>query len=202
MHEGFMIKKLLTAAAVCAALTGGAAHAASTYDFTYTFTDGQQITGSLLGTSANGGQTVTNVSGLQVSFNGIAFAGGAGPLQLNAWNTATESFTDSAPVTIYANAALNNFSISDVDTAVNTSPDYEFSYINDPALGTEVVAANYLHSDSFSGPGATQLDIDAPTSGTWTLAAAPVPLPASLPLLASSLGGLGLLGIGRRRIAR
>jgi hypothetical protein len=198
-----MIKKLLTAAAVCAALTGGVAHA-STYDFTYTFTDGQEITGSLIGTSTNGGQTVTNISGLQVSFNGIAFGGGAGPLQLNAWNTATESFTDTTPVTLSANGALNNFSISDVDAAVNTSPDYEFVFLNDPALGgSSVVAANFLHSDLFSGPGATQLDFDQPGNGSWTLTAAPVPLPAALPLLASSLGGLGLFGIGRRRrIAR
>jgi hypothetical protein len=197
-----MIKKFLTAAAVCAALTGGAAHA-STYDFSYTFTDGQEITGSLIGTSSNGGQTVSNISDLQVSFNGIAFAGGAGPLQLNAWNTATESFTDTAPVILSANTALNNFSISDVDTAVNTSPDYEFSFVNDPVLGSEAVAVNFLHSDSFSGPGANQLDIDQPAGGTWTLTAAtPVPLPAALPLLASSLGGLGLFGFGRRRNAR
>jgi hypothetical protein len=197
-----MIKKLLTAAAVCAALTGGAAHASSVYDFSYSFADGQQITGSLTGTSTNGGQTVSNISGLQVSFNGIVFAGGAGPLQLNAWNPATESFSDTTPVVISANAALNNFSISDVDAAVNTSPDYEFVFQNDAALGgSSAVAANFLHSDSFSGPGATQLAIDQPAAGKWTLNAAPVPLPAALPLLVSSLGGLGLFGIRRRRSA-
>jgi hypothetical protein len=202
-YEDSMIKKLLTAAAVCAALTGGAAHA-DTYDFSYTFTDGQEITGSLMGASTNGGQTVSNISDLQVSLNGIAFGGGAGPLQLNAWNTTTETFTDTTPVTLSANAALNNFSISDVDAAVNTSPDYEFVFQNDPALGgSSVVAANFLQSDSFSGPGTTQLAIDQPAGGKWTLTdATPVPLPAALPLLASSLGGLGLFGIGRRRAAR
>jgi hypothetical protein len=196
-----MIKKLLTAAAVCAALTGGAAHA-STFDFSYTFADGQDITGSLMGTSTDGGQTVTNISDLQVSFNGIAFAGGQGPLQINTWNTTSESFTDTTPATISANGALNNFVISDVDAAVGT-PKYEFLYINDPVLGSEVVAQNFLQTDSFS-VGSTQLDFDVPANaGAWTLTqATPVPLPATLPLLASTLGGLGLFGIGRRRIAR
>ncbi|HXO57260.1 MAG TPA: hypothetical protein VN866_12065 [Mycobacterium sp.] len=197
-----MIKKLLTAAAVCAALTGGAAHA-STFDFSYTFTDGQVITGSLMGTSTDGGQTVTNISDLQVSFDGVAFLGGQGPLQIDTYNPATETFTDTTPATISANGALNNFVISDVDAVVGT-PDYEFLYINDPNpfVGSQVVAQNFLQTNS-SGD-STQLGIDEPANaGAWTLTAAtPVPLPATLPLLASALGGLGLFGIGRRRIAR
>ena len=199
-----MIKKLLTAAAVCAALTGGAAHA-STFDFSYNFSDGQVITGSLMGTSTDSGQTVTNISDLQVSLNGIAFAGGQGPLQIDTWNTTTESFTDTTPATISANGALNNFAISDVDAAgVNAASfAYEFSYVNDPVFGNTVVAANTLQTDSFT-VGSTQLALDQPANaGAWTLTAAtPVPLPATLPLLASALGGLGLFGIGRRRIAR
>ena len=159
---------------------GSAAASASSFDFSYTFSDGQVLSGSLDGTSTNGGQTVTNISDVQMEFNGIAFAGGAGPLQLNAWDTSTESFDDTTPVVLHANAALNNFSISDVDTAVNTSPDYEFVFQNDPALnGRSVVAANFLASDSFSGPGATQLDTDE-GAGTWSLTPAPVPLPATV----------------------
>lgn len=193
------MKFLVKAAVVAAALGGSAVASAATYDFSYTFTDGQEITGSLTGTSTNGGQTVTNIGNLQVDFNGIAFAGGAGPLQLNAWNTTTESFDDTTPVVLSTDITQNNFAISDVDAALSTSPDYEFAIQNDPSLGgTSVVAVNFLQSDRFSGPGATQLDTD-PTSGalgTWTLTPAPVPLPAALPLL---LSGLGLFGLGRRR---
>jgi hypothetical protein len=197
------MKFIVKAAVIAAALGGSAVASASTFDFSYTFADGQAIDGSLSGTSTNGGQTVTNISNLQVDFNGIAFAGGVGPLQLNSWNTTTESFDDTTPVLLSANASQNNFSISDVDAAKNTSPDYAFVFQNDPALGgRSVVAANFLQSDRFSGPGATQLDIDQSAGGTWTLTPAPVPLPAALPLLVSGLSSLGLFGIGRRRGAR
>jgi hypothetical protein len=194
-----MIKKLLTAAAVCAALTGGAAHASSTYDFSYTFSDGQEITGSLIGTSTDGGQAVTDISNLQVSFDGVAFAGGVSPtLILNTWNPSTVSFNSaSSPTTLFVNGALNNFVISDVDASVNTSPDYEFAYVNDATNNIfQATGANFLQG---------QVDVDTPANAAaWSLTAVatPVPLPAGLPLLASSLAGLGLFGIGRRRVAR
>ena len=98
-----MIKKLMTAAAVCAALSGGVAHA-STFAFTYTFADTQEITGSFTGTSTNGGQSVTNISNLQVALDGIAFTGGASPaLILNSWNPTVANTSGYGP----ANGAWN-----------------------------------------------------------------------------------------------
>lgn len=200
-------------AAVVAALLGASAAAsASTFDFSYTFADGQGITGDFTGTTTNGGQSVTNIGNIQVQLNGIAFAPvttggvtyGNATLQANTWNPTLAAFDDTTPVTIYSNGALNNFVFSDVDAATNSSPDYEFAYINDSANGIfQAVAANFLQSDSFSKAegNATQLALDSPgNAAAWTLTeVAPVPIPAALGLFAS---GLSLFGFrGRRRRA-
>jgi hypothetical protein len=192
------MKFLIKAAVIAAALGGSAVASAATYDFSYTFTDGQQITGSLDGTLS--GTSITNISDLQVSLNGIAFAGGSdsnGPTTLGiyGWDTTTKAF-DSTPAVFSTVSSQNNFAIADENPSAN--PNYFFSFVNDPTYGTLVGAGNYLASDSFSGPGAPQSAADFVDAGTWSVTPAPVPLPAALPLL---LSGLGLFGLGRRRRA-
>lgn len=192
------MKFLIKAAVIAAALGGSAVASAATYDFSYTFTDGQQITGSLDGTLS--GTTITGISDLQVSLNGIGFTGGTDPsgptsLAIYGWNSATDAF-DSTPAVFSTVGSQNKFEIADENPAGTNQNNYFFSYTNDPAFGSAVGAGNFLASDSFSGPGGFQAAGDVPADGTWSVTPAPVPLPAALPLL---LSGLGLFGIGRRR---
>jgi hypothetical protein len=188
------MKLLIKAAVIAAALGASAAASAATFDFSYTFTDGQQISGSLDGTQ--NGTNITNVSDLQVSLNGIAFSGGsdsngATKLQLFGYDASNGQFD--APATFSTVSSKNNFEIADEGSA---GANYFFSFVNDPSFGTLIGAGNFLASDKFSGPGGPQSAADFSDNGSWKVA--PVPLPAALPLL---LSGLGLFGIGRRRRA-
>src|SRR5580698_609773 len=212
------MKLLIKAAIVAAALGASAAASADTFDFSYVFSagggsGGQVVTGSFTGTTADGGLSVTNVGDFQVSLNGIAFGpvtvGGTtlgGALQANSWNTTLGAFDDTTPVTIYANGALNNFAISDVDAAVNSNPDYEFAYINDATdMDSEAVAANFLQTDSFSAAegNPTQLAIDSsPVASSWQLSEVPPSQVTDGPLPLWAIGVLGavLLGLASRRL--
>jgi hypothetical protein len=194
------MKFLIKAAVIAAALGGSAVASAATYDFSYTFTDGQQITGSLDGTLS--GTSISNISDLQVSLNGIAFTGGSdssGPTTLGiyGWDTTTKTF-DSTPAVFSTVSSQNNFEIADENPTGANNANYFFSFVNDPTAGTLIGAGNFLATDNFSGPNAPQSAADFADDGTWSVTPAPVPLPAALPLL---LSGLGLFGFSRRRRA-
>ena len=188
------MKLLIKAAVIAAALGASAAASAATFDFSYTFSDGQQITGSLDGTL--NGTTISNISDLQVSLNGVAFSGGsdangATSLAIYGYDATNSSFD--APATFSTISSHNNFLISDENPNGANQQNYFFSFVNDPSFGTSIGAGNFLASDSFH-PDTFQSAADFSDTGTWTVK--PVPVPAALPLL---LSGLGLFGIGRRR---
>jgi hypothetical protein len=182
-----VIKKLLQAAAVVAACSG-AAHA-STFDFSYTFTDGQTVTGSLDGTQ--NGDLVTDISNVSVDFQGTVFTG---TLYAGTFNATSGGFDYSPNAAVVStNGLLNNFIFADnTDPAANNVTNF-FYYINNSAFSTDgtpaVSAANF-------NPGANStFGLDSPAApGQWSLA--PVPVPAALPLMIS---GLGLLAAARRR---
>lgn len=176
------MKKILTAAAVAAILASGIASAASTFDFSYTFGDSSTVTGSLLGDL--NGLFINNVSNVQVSLNGTAFSG---PLYASAWNTAIGNWDNTIAPVVSTNAALNNFIFADTNVPTDFGASNYLYFINDPTQGQQVFGDNLNTGD---------IAFDGPASATWSIAAAPVPLPASLSMLIS---GLGLFGVMMRR---
>ncbi len=194
------MKKILTAAVLLATLTTGTANA-DNFDFSYTFTSQDpltpsyssvdSITGSFSGTLDPATTLISNISAIQVSFDGVALIG---PLTAIGWNTTTSSYDDTIAPVVSANAALNNFAFADIDLAVNTGWMNGFVFINDPFYGQNVLAYDGYIQDS---TGIQLSNLDFPANSSWTVVTA-VPVPAALPMM---LSGLGLLAaIARRRL--
>lgn len=178
------MKKIISAAILLAAFAS--AHA-ETFNFSYSFADGQSVTGSLSGHLV--GDLVESVSDIHINFNGTSYTGA---LVGASWSAATHDWSSAAGAIISTNAAKNNFIFADADPqhAVDSINNY-FYFVNssDAAIGNQAYALNWNSGD---------LAFDQPTNNaTWTLVAAPVPEPSSIAMLAA---GLGLVGaIARRR---
>jgi hypothetical protein len=178
------MKKIISVALLLAAFAS--AHA-ETFNFSYSFSDGQAVTGSLSGHLV--GDLLEGVSDIHVNFNGTGYSG---VLVGASWDAVTHDWNSAAGAVISTNAARNNFIFADADPqhAADSVNNY-FYFVNssDAAIGNQAFAVNYNSGD---------VAFDQPTSNaSWSLVAAPVPEPSSIAMLAAGLGVMG--AVARRR---
>lgn len=166
---------------------------AATFDYSYTFSKGDVVTGSFDGVLNADGNTVSGLTGISALFNGVALNGSG--------NLYAASYTGAGFVSGSAVASMdgtaNNFFFSDVDFPNNLAFSSFFTLL---PLGA--VSTNYAEvgdaSDSFALDfGRPDLELGAYNPSRWTLTAV-----SAVPEVETGLTmlvGLGLMGMLARR---
>ncbi|HJW26949.1 MAG TPA: PEP-CTERM sorting domain-containing protein [Rhodocyclaceae bacterium] len=179
-----MCKPALPFVFLAAALVSSPSEAAL-WNFSYTFSSGNEISGSFTGDKK--GDYIENVKDITAKHPVIPFDQSA-ELFAGGWNLVTHRFDGSVLAKISPRLELNNFIFADI--APPSSPPYDpgyfFSIVNDPNF-FEPQAVRVAWEGTFD-------EHDAPgVASRWILTQATVPEPATPALLIMSLFGFGLI---------
>lgn len=174
------MKTLIRFIAYAFVLVASAAAQATTFNFSYSFTDGNKVTGSFDGTA--NGNLVTGLSHISVSLNGNAFSG-SGSLSAYSFDIQKSEWTENAVVSF--DGLHSNFGFSDGHPNDKGDIFLLIPYDKSTTEVAQLILAGGGDSTDFGG------DIVA---ANWTVTA--VPEPETYAML---LAGLGLVGFAARR---
>lgn len=168
-------RKLAVFAAFCAAAVSAQA---TTYHFSYNFSNGDTIAGSFDGTA--NGDLISGLSNISLSFNGSAFPG-----TVSGYSYVTDTGDWVAGNAVASlDGAKNNFGFFSGDP-INGPFSHAFMYIPWASYSADYVQLLYPGGDNYA---------PAELHANWQIAAVPEP-----ETYAMFLAGLGAIGFAARR---
>jgi hypothetical protein len=157
------MKKLLLLSLVGLGMSAASSYGSVVYNYSYTFTDGDSVSGQLTGTASGGTVDILSVLSLNIGGNAV------NPLFVGTVNS-SGNFVSGGATASLTDPTQNNFYFGDADTTPFTS-DY-FTFI--PSLTAFPVGV--IANDNDNPGGINDTDAQNVTGlGTWSLTAVPEP---------------------------